>query len=320
MAALTGNSIKDTYIDLLQVSNGNSGIDGTRRNISDGEGTNAPITVSTSAAAFTGIADFTGGSPSFSNNQIPLASVDLSDNDTIEGALTMASGASLTFTSNSTLNLTDGTLTLANDQIPVAKIDQSGADTISGARTFTSAATFQATVDLTASTLALQNDQIPLAKVDLSDSDTITGALEVTTGGSLTFTTGSSLNVSGATLNIPGLLTAGTPVTINPYATSTSASSAHGLGGAPDLFKAQVTFLTTAAGYTTGTVLDVGASFTGDENATADRMFMVVPDATNLFVVTGAGGLTFIDRGTHAATTPSVATYRLDVTPYKVST
>jgi len=320
MAALTGNSIKDTYIDLLQVSNSNSGIDGTRRNISDGEGTNAPITVSTSAAAFTGIADFTGGSPSFSNNQIPLAAVDLSDNDTIEGALTMASGASLTFTSNSTLDLTDGTLTLANDQIPVAKIDQSGTDTISGARTFTSAATFQATVDLTASTLALQNDQIPLAKVDLSDSDTITGALEVTTGGSLTFTTGSTLNISGATVNMAGRLIAGTPVTINPYTTSTSAAAAHGLGGAPDFFKSQVTFLTTAAGYTTGQVIDIGASFTGDENGTADRLFQVVPDATNVSVVTGAGGLTFIDRGTHAATTPSVATYRLDVTPYKVST
>jgi len=202
MAALTDNSIKDTYIDLLQVSNSNSGIDGTRRNISDGEGTNAPITLSTSAAAFTGIADFTGGSPLFSNNSIPLAAVDLSDSDTIEGAIAMASGASLTFTSNSTLNLTDGTLTLANDQIPVAKIDQSGADTISGARTFTSAATFQATVDLTASTLVLQNDQIPLAKVDLSDNDTITGALTVASGASMDYASGASLTLDqDATFN-----------------------------------------------------------------------------------------------------------------------
>ena len=48
MAALTGNSIASTYKDLLQVSNSNSGIDGTGRIVSDGEGTSSILYLSSS--------------------------------------------------------------------------------------------------------------------------------------------------------------------------------------------------------------------------------------------------------------------------------
>ena len=48
MAALTGNSIASTYKDLLQVSNSNSGIDGTGRTVSDGEGTSSILYLSSS--------------------------------------------------------------------------------------------------------------------------------------------------------------------------------------------------------------------------------------------------------------------------------
>lgn len=47
MTALTGNSVASTYRDLLQVSNSNSGIDATLRNIEDGEGTSSILKLST---------------------------------------------------------------------------------------------------------------------------------------------------------------------------------------------------------------------------------------------------------------------------------
>ena len=49
MTTLTGTKPKNTYIDLLQVSNTNSGIDGTLRAVSDGEGTASPLELSSSA-------------------------------------------------------------------------------------------------------------------------------------------------------------------------------------------------------------------------------------------------------------------------------
>ena len=49
MATLTGKKIADTYKDLLQVSNGNSGVDSTLRDVSDGEGTSSALKVSSDA-------------------------------------------------------------------------------------------------------------------------------------------------------------------------------------------------------------------------------------------------------------------------------
>ena len=49
MATLTGRKIKDTYKDLLQISNSNAGIDGTLRTIADGEATTSVLQLSSSA-------------------------------------------------------------------------------------------------------------------------------------------------------------------------------------------------------------------------------------------------------------------------------
>ena len=54
MATLTGKLISNTYKDLLQVSNGNSGIDTTLRPISDGEGTDSALQISNSEVLTTG--------------------------------------------------------------------------------------------------------------------------------------------------------------------------------------------------------------------------------------------------------------------------
>ena len=53
MAALTGKKPKDTYKDLLQVSNSNAGVDGTLRFVSDGEGTDSTLKLSTTSISTT---------------------------------------------------------------------------------------------------------------------------------------------------------------------------------------------------------------------------------------------------------------------------
>ena len=49
MATLTGQKVKNSYKDLLQVSNSNSGIDGTLRALIDGESTSSVLQLSSSA-------------------------------------------------------------------------------------------------------------------------------------------------------------------------------------------------------------------------------------------------------------------------------
>ena len=208
MTSLTDRTPKDTYKDLLQVSNSNAGIDGTRRNISDGEGTNAPIKVSTSAAEFTGIVDLSAATLGIAADAILFSNIDWSGDDTLTGNIDVASAASIDFLSGSTLTLATGsTFTLPDDFIPLAKIDLSGDDTIGGALvvasgssiTFVSGSTLTAStgssLDVTGATLTLRDDQIPLAKVDLSDDDTIGGALAVASGASLSFASGSTLSL-----------------------------------------------------------------------------------------------------------------------------
>lgn len=57
---LTGRNPANTYKDLLQVSNSNTGIDGTLRPIADGEGTDSALQVSATAVRAAGPLDFAG--------------------------------------------------------------------------------------------------------------------------------------------------------------------------------------------------------------------------------------------------------------------
>ena len=54
MATLTSRKVSDTYKDLLQVSNSNSGITGSLTNVEDGEGTASVLQLSSSAVNITG--------------------------------------------------------------------------------------------------------------------------------------------------------------------------------------------------------------------------------------------------------------------------
>ncbi len=101
MATLTGQTPANTYKDLMQVSNSNSGIDATLRDISDGEGTASGVQISTTGfriksgttfdAASGGLFDW--GTESFKVDTIdestPAAGV------TIDGVLLKDGGAVL---------------------------------------------------------------------------------------------------------------------------------------------------------------------------------------------------------------------------------
>ena len=54
MTTLTGKPPATTYKDLVQVSNNNTGIDGTLRPLEDGEGTQSALQVSSTAARVAG--------------------------------------------------------------------------------------------------------------------------------------------------------------------------------------------------------------------------------------------------------------------------
>ena len=60
MTTLTGRSPGNTYKDLLQVSNSNSGVDATLRDVEDGEGTASALQVSTTEAKVNGDLTVTG--------------------------------------------------------------------------------------------------------------------------------------------------------------------------------------------------------------------------------------------------------------------
>lgn len=69
MATLQGRAIKDTYKDLLQVSNSNAGVDATLRTIEDGEGTSSALEVSTGKVNIDGNLQIGGSSIEISKKQ-----------------------------------------------------------------------------------------------------------------------------------------------------------------------------------------------------------------------------------------------------------
>ena len=69
MASLAGKTIQSTYKDLLQVSNSNSGVDGSLKTVEDGEGTSSALSISTSGVKSSGTLEVIGVS-TLSNNLI----------------------------------------------------------------------------------------------------------------------------------------------------------------------------------------------------------------------------------------------------------
>ena len=110
MATLQGQQIKNSYKDLLQVSNSNSGVDGTLRNVEDGEGTVSALQLSSSAAKVAGNLPVTGNVVFNDGTSMSTAagggtdqSVKVSSNDTTAGFLNgkLVAGSNITLTEGS---------------------------------------------------------------------------------------------------------------------------------------------------------------------------------------------------------------------------
>lgn len=120
MTALTGRQKKDTYKDLLQISNSNQGIDTTLRTIEDGEGTQGPIqlstttfnvtgtfqrsgtTISATAAELNNLASVAAGTVTASKALVVGANKNLDTLAIADGGLKLGSGAGTAVTATAT--------------------------------------------------------------------------------------------------------------------------------------------------------------------------------------------------------------------------
>ena len=108
MATLTGKLISNTYKDLLQVSNGNDGVDSTVRFVSDGEGTNSALKISNSEVETTGKltvgANLSASGKIIGNSATVIAAVCAStyfgDGSNLTGIVASAATSVLSFTAN----------------------------------------------------------------------------------------------------------------------------------------------------------------------------------------------------------------------------
>jgi hypothetical protein len=103
--------------------------------------------------------------------------------------------------------------------------------------------------------------------------------------------------------------TAGTPLVMNPYVTSTTTTAqAHGLGVVPFDFVTNLECLTADIGYSVGDV--VCGRFIN---------FDIVCDATNFQIVTGTVATSLFRKDTHATSSFTASRWKLTVTPYKLT-
>ena len=121
MATLTGKTIASTYKDLLQISNSNSGIDGTKRAISDGEATASPLELSSTAVNISSGFELGGVAVSATaaeldyNNIATLGDVEASKTVTADasGNVNFATGGVLQWNATDKLTHSANTMTLS---------------------------------------------------------------------------------------------------------------------------------------------------------------------------------------------------------------
>jgi len=159
MAQLYGTRVSATLGDVLQISNSGSGVDGTLRAVSSGQGTSSALSISTTAVQVTG--NFTA-SGTFSVGSIVASGNVSSATSTVSGNATI--GGTLGVTGNVTLSGT--TLTATTSDFSIKGL------TASGAATFSSTLSAQG---ITSTTLSLSGA--------LTSSSTLSGtALTVSSG------------------------------------------------------------------------------------------------------------------------------------------
>ncbi|MEK7383977.1 MAG: hypothetical protein AAB262_11930 [Elusimicrobiota bacterium] len=117
-------------------------------------------------------------------------------------------------------------------------------------------------------------------------------------------------------VNLPGSLTAGTPLVKNPLAASTSTTTAHGLAVRPTVLTGELECLTAELNYSIGDIVDV-SHWLADTGAAIGNLLML-KDATNLTLIIGAGFAPgFPNKTTFAVGNLTPGFWKLTVTPHK---
>lgn len=119
---------------------------------------------------------------------------------------------------------------------------------------------------------------------------------------------------------ITGLtLTAGTTLTLDPYALNTTTTQAHGLGVRPRLFDCYLECKTSELGYTAGQILPMPTLHVQGNNP--GTIWNCTADATNTVLITSSTLLPVVVRAdTRTATTPiTAANWRVLIVPYSVA-
>jgi len=115
---------------------------------------------------------------------------------------------------------------------------------------------------------------------------------------------------------LPGLVKVGTPLVQNPYAISSVASGAHGLGAIPTFVVAYLECLNTEGEYSVGDRVYWHADV--DTGSAVNRGYSVGADATNIFLATMVTKPTLVTKTTHVAFTITAADWKLVVTSFRI--
>lgn len=116
------------------------------------------------------------------------------------------------------------------------------------------------------------------------------------------------------TIPSSSLISAGTPLVKNPYATSSTTTQAHGLGGAPHFFRVELECLSAELGHSIGDKIIYGGSHGG---FSSNHMWQVRADATNVYLDIGSGSPRILNRSSYADAAMTAANWKVTVTPYR---
>lgn len=112
------------------------------------------------------------------------------------------------------------------------------------------------------------------------------------------------------------LVTAGTPLVLNPLAASTT-TQAHGLGAQPMLLDIQMECVTIDAGYAVGDKVKVGPH---ERAAAGSTAWSIYADTTNVVLLyNGTTQPNVLNKSTRVNVNIVIASWKLTITPYLVS-
>jgi hypothetical protein len=215
MATLTGQKIKDSYKDLLQVSNSNSGIDGTLRTISDGEATDSVLQLSSSAVNISSAGALQYAGTAITSTAAELNILDGVTASTVElnildgvtsttAELNILDGATVTVTELNYLDGADSSITTLSlpDNTTITTFGASLVDDADAATARTTLGVDAAGTDNSTNVtlvttshdyLSISGQAITLGTIDISDDTNLVGGTGITLTGDTLSTTDSEI-------------------------------------------------------------------------------------------------------------------------------